>query len=324
MGLWFSAYAPLGPAVRLSAGLDPVRPAADAGRRPGRRAQDRLRQHRRHQRAAHRPQGARRRHAGCSTLLKGTVAVLLVYEIAKRFVAFDAYQLSYVAGLGAMLGHIYPVWLRFYGGKGVATFIGVLLGTALAGGGRVRPGLGRRGGHDALFLAGGAVGHRRRRALLSRHRAGRSAVHADHDRAHFPEASRAIFAACSPARRAGSVPSRERRTLARLTPAPLPQAPRRRPAAGLPAPDPQRATSARSPSASSSISSAAPKQALDALPELSRRGGRQQRCASARAPRPRPSWKRPSRIGARPLFTIEPGYPPALAVLPVRRRRCST
>jgi glycerol-3-phosphate acyltransferase PlsY len=61
-------------------------------------------------------------------LLKGTVAVLMVYEIAKHFVAFDAYQLSYAAGLGAMLGHIFPVWLRFAGGKGVATFIGVLLG----------------------------------------------------------------------------------------------------------------------------------------------------------------------------------------------------
>jgi acyl phosphate:glycerol-3-phosphate acyltransferase len=60
-------------------------------------------------------------------LLKGTIAVLVVYEIAKRFVAFDAYQLSYVAGLGALLGHIFPVWLRFAGGKGVATFIGVLL-----------------------------------------------------------------------------------------------------------------------------------------------------------------------------------------------------
>jgi acyl phosphate:glycerol-3-phosphate acyltransferase len=60
-------------------------------------------------------------------LLKGTIAVMVVYEIAKRFVAFDAYQLSYVAGLGALLGHIFPVWLRFAGGKGVATFIGALL-----------------------------------------------------------------------------------------------------------------------------------------------------------------------------------------------------
>jgi acyl phosphate:glycerol-3-phosphate acyltransferase len=61
-------------------------------------------------------------------LLKGTVAVILVYEIAKRFMAFDAYRLAYVAGLGALLGHLFPVWLRWQGGKGVATFIGVLLG----------------------------------------------------------------------------------------------------------------------------------------------------------------------------------------------------
>jgi acyl phosphate:glycerol-3-phosphate acyltransferase len=61
-------------------------------------------------------------------LLKGTIAVLIVYEVAKRFVAFDAYRLAYVAGLGAVLGHLFPVWLGFHGGKAVATFIGVLLG----------------------------------------------------------------------------------------------------------------------------------------------------------------------------------------------------
>jgi glycerol-3-phosphate acyltransferase PlsY len=51
---------------------------------------------------------------------KGTVAVLLAARWGETA--------AMLAGLGAFLGHLFPVWLGFRGGKGVATFLGVLIG----------------------------------------------------------------------------------------------------------------------------------------------------------------------------------------------------
>jgi glycerol-3-phosphate acyltransferase PlsY len=54
-------------------------------------------------------------------MLKGTAAVILAGY-------YGGPSAAMLAALGAFLGHLFPVWLNFRGGKGVAVYIGVLLG----------------------------------------------------------------------------------------------------------------------------------------------------------------------------------------------------
>ena len=68
--------------------------------------------------------------AGIMTLifdaLKGALAVFLAAQLGDGLFPYAAWTIA-LAGVFAILGHIYPVWLRFRGGKGVATGLGVFL-----------------------------------------------------------------------------------------------------------------------------------------------------------------------------------------------------
>ena len=60
---------------------------------------------------------------GLVDVLKGFFAVLLV-----KFIYPDNPDLAYLAGIMAIFGHIFPFYMKFRGGKGVATLVGMMLG----------------------------------------------------------------------------------------------------------------------------------------------------------------------------------------------------
>ncbi len=66
-----------------------------------------------------------RKGLALATLLADGLKALIPILIVRHYLDDGA---GVAVGLGAFLGHLFPVWLKFKGGKGVATYIGVLLG----------------------------------------------------------------------------------------------------------------------------------------------------------------------------------------------------
>jgi glycerol-3-phosphate acyltransferase PlsY len=61
-------------------------------------------------------------------ILKGIIATILISKIYFGDIVVALYWLKIIAGFSAIIGHIFPVWIGFKGGKGVATATGVIFG----------------------------------------------------------------------------------------------------------------------------------------------------------------------------------------------------
>ena len=55
-------------------------------------------------------------------VLKGYVSIIIAYKYFN--------ELVYLSALTCFIGHIFPIWLKFKGGKGVATYLGIILGVS--------------------------------------------------------------------------------------------------------------------------------------------------------------------------------------------------